>query len=464
MILRSYYLSIIVYLFLASLMIGCSSSDVEEEVPAPPTAGDEGFDDEEFEGDPSEAEDIAELEGELDLEEPGEEFGEDFSGLPDEALGQDDSPPDPSSIAGLPDAPIEQGDSSELPPLPLEDDTSTSFPTTDTGESLAVPDTDPFGATDDSTFAGTVDAGPQRIPVKKIKTYPFNRGGILANAVYIARQGDDLSSISQTIYGTDRTSDLLTVNPNLHRGVDVGDKVYYNSPNRPQDSNSLLFYYEDIGANPQEHITSGNENIRDLAETLFGERESWKELWATNMDVESKWSLPDGLALRHWASASTASALPPPPPPVADSPPIEEGPPPPSQDANEFPDMAMDTTQGDIPMPPPPFEEGPPGGEALPPPGEPGPPGGDMPFDDTADGGIPPPPPPPSAPDLGSAQDFGGSPMSGQSDTGLLGLGEDESLIFLLVGVVIVMFVLIIAIRKKSKRRKMRVDLGDTQI
>ena len=457
MAIRRFYFFIVICL-LSLFLIGCSSSDVEEETIESPTT--------DFEGEGSleseEEEDVAELEGELNLEEEEGDFGEeDFGELPEDSLDQEE----PSSIGDLPDTPVTEEDPSTIPEFPAEPlaetDESLSPPVADdpsfaTGGETVTPD---FG---DSAFSPSFDTPsvPQRIPVKKIKTYPFTRGGILANAVYIARSGDNLSSISQTIYGNDRTSELLTVNPNLHRGVDVGDKVYYNSPNRPQDGENLFFYYEDIGAIPQQHTTSRNENIRDLAESLFGERESWKELWATNPDVQSKWTLPAGLVLRHWANASVSGGPPMPmageqPPPAEEIPPVQEEQPP----FEEVPDVAMDTTQGDLP-PPPDIPQPPPGAEDLPPdfpPPDEGP-QGPPPFDQNAGGDPPPPPPPP--PDLG----MGEVPVS--ADDGALGMtGDDESLLLLLIGVVIMMFVLLIAIRKRSKRRrKMRVDLGETQV
>ena len=413
---------IFIYSFCLVLLclLGCSSSNVEDEGSEVPT---EASLDENTEG-------LNELTDELGLDDSG--------GLPDGTLGDD-------SLAELPDSPpgddstVSLDEDSGLPSLPLAEadsqESSSDFPAFDTGT---------------SDFSSGL---PQKIPVKKIKTFPFHRAGILANAVYIARSGEDLNSISQKIFGADRTAELLQVNPNLHRGVDVGDKVYYNSPNRPSDGDNLLFYYEDMGATPQQYNVVRNDNIRDLAETLLGERESWKEIWATNLEVESKWNLREGLVLRYWAATST------PPPPLMET--AETIP----QDSEvigddgsipEVPDIAANT--GDslpgsdgVPPPPPPIADQ----DEFPPP----PPGGDM------DNDFPPPPPPPG----GGMDDLPPPPppiggIGDQSSPGGGLLEDDNSLMLLAVGVVIVMFVMIVAIRRKSRKRKMRVDIGDTQI
>lgn len=416
-------------------LLGCSSSNVEDEAPEAPTAQEDGFDDEgEIEG-VDEYGDATEFADELELEEgeTGEAIAE---GLPEDPPSLD--APDSSVPPPLPeDAPLLSEGESGLPSLPVvaegEGLPDSSVPSSDLSSLDTVGDSD-FSA----------PAVPQKIPVKKIKSYPYNRAGILVNAVYIARSGDDLSSISQKIFGTDRTAELLSINPNLQRGVDVGDKVYYNSPSRPNDSDNLLFYYEDVGAQPQQYSVARNDNIRDLAEQLFGERESWKELWATNPEVESKWILREGLVLRYWTSA--VSAL---PPPVEEV--VQEDAAPPVPEETEVPDLAGDTTSGEIP-PSQPSEE--PGvSEELPPPT----------FPDTADA-----PPPPPVPDSPSELPPPPPPPLGMSEPPADGMGglleDDTSLMMLVIGVVIVMFVLFIAIRKKSRRRKMRVDIGDTQI
>jgi len=140
------------------------------------------------------------------------------------------------------------------------------------------------------------------IPYKKIKTSPYNKAGVLVNAVYIARPGEDIQSISNKIFGSNPGVDLLyAVNPHLKaREVKVGDKIYYQSPNRPQDSSRLLFYFEDIGMEANYQEIQAGQNIRTVASQLLGDPNSWKEIWATNPDIESKGDLDTAITVRYW--------------------------------------------------------------------------------------------------------------------------------------------------------------------
>lgn len=188
-----------------------------------------------------------------------------------------------------------------------------------------------------SDSSTTADAGydsgyaeaPKYVPVKKIAAAPYTKNGVLVNAVYLARPGDDLASISQKIWGTDNTSAILNVNPNLANSVKVGDKVYYNSPKRPQDSSTLLTYYEDNGIPAQTYTSQPGDNIRVVSKNLLGDAASWKEVWATNFEVESKAEIAGGIQLRYWPDGAVAAPSLPTmaetaPEPVA--PPIEEAP------------------------------------------------------------------------------------------------------------------------------------------
>lgn len=145
--------------------------------------------------------------------------------------------------------------------------------------------------------SGYVEA-PKMISVKKIAEAPYTKNGVLVNTVYLGRSGDTLDSIATKI-GTTK-GELLTTNPNLSRGVKVGDKVYYNSPKRPQDSEKMLTYYEDNGLAPQSYVAQAGDNIRTVSKSLLGDSGSWKEVWATNLSVESKGELPAGTELKYW--------------------------------------------------------------------------------------------------------------------------------------------------------------------
>ncbi|MCY4513051.1 MAG: hypothetical protein OXB86_05125 [Bdellovibrionales bacterium] len=150
------------------------------------------------------------------------------------------------------------------------------------------------------------------ISVKKIKTSPYRRSGFLVNAVYLARPGDTIESVSQKIYGQDRSGDLYSINPHFRsRPLKTGDKVYYPSLQRPNDSSQLLVYYEDVGLSPNYYSLERGQNIRSIARNLLGSPDSWKEIWATNFEIQSKGSAEKTVQLRYWDGSGT----PPPPQP-----------------------------------------------------------------------------------------------------------------------------------------------------
>ena len=162
------------------------------------------------------------------------------------------------------------------------------------------------------------------VPLKKIPQTTWKHDGKWINAVYIARQGDQLSSITSLIYGSpDRQDELKSINPFLkRRSPKVGDKIYYNSPQRPKDRQKFLVYYEDIQQTPSTYDIPAGENIRKVSTQLLGHSDSWKEIWATNLQVESKGVLEQPVTIQYWSNNSE-----PPqeeiPPPMEDLPPEE---------------------------------------------------------------------------------------------------------------------------------------------
>lgn len=302
--------------------------------------------------------------------------------------------------------------------------------------------------------SGSMEEAEQSwVPVKKIADQPFEKNGVLVNAVYLVREGDTLASISRKIYGADRTDDLLKVNPTFRNTtLDVGEKVYYNSPNRPEDNTSLKTFYEDMGLAPEIYITAEGDNIREVAKNLLGHPAGWKEIWATNPNIESKGAVDAGIQLKYWmngevAAPSMAASEPPPsdtmnepeppsapePPPMPDMaanepPSMPEEPESPPQEEMESPDMAANGAMGDSSM------------ESLPPPPPPPPP---------AQARIEPPPPPPP-PSMARKRDqpepstVGG--ISAQDEQTLaLGIGA---------GLLLAAIILFIIIRKKRARRQ----------
>lgn len=273
------------------------------------------------------------------------------------------------------------------------------------------------------------------VPLQKIDAAPVEKNGTILNAVYLARPGDTVSGISQKIYGSDRSKDLKRWNASLNNGVSNGEKVYYNSPQRPTDSQNMRTYYEDMGIAPEIYISKSGDNIRTVAKKLLGESDSWKEIWSTNLSVESKGELPEGTQLQYWPSsaAMTTLAKTEDPPmevaknePAMDLPPQEElPPPPPAMDAPPMEDLNPPTEMAQAELPPPPPEP-----QQVEP---------------------PPPPPPPARAQAPPAAEL--DPLAGMNDDMVM-LGG--------IAVVVISLASIIIIRKRRQKKAEDSAFADT--
>lgn len=333
--------SLLLTLILAATLTACTSSESEKE------SADAGADLEAAETESgeviSEGDMNAPMEPIADLP-PEDSFGTEMKSdeaieapLPDTAMEGGDPIVESPSVAP-PDGSQQEGMSADMAAPPADGTASSG------SEDL-------FGG---GTASSEIAEAPRPVaPLRKIETAPFKRGGVLANTVYLARDGDDLDKVSQKTGASKK--DLRKVNSFLRRGVRVGDKIYYNSKSRPEDADRMLTYYEDLNLPPQIYTAKADENIRDIAQNLLGNRESWKELWSTNLDVESKGALPEGTQLRYWPLASDGGAsqqmaqndLPPPPMP---DPAMPEAPMP------ELPPAGGAVGSVEPPPPPPPVE------------------------------------------------------------------------------------------------------------
>lgn len=336
-----------------------------------------------------------------------------------------DLPPDQAANEPPPDALAEK---------PLEEAGPTPEPTAPTD-----PTAEPAPVEDPMAMGTTEEAPPVEekkvLPLRKIADMPYEQGGVLVNTVYLARKGDTLEGISNKIYGNNsKIKELVKLNPTFkNRDVKVGDKVYYNSPQRPTDSSKLLTYYEDMGLAPQTYVANKPENLREVAKTLLGDKNSWKEIWSTNLDLDSKDQLAEGTQFKYWADVAAAptepvmdqAALSPPPPPPEST---EIAPPPPT---DTLPQSA------EIPPPPPVDSQAamtPPPVEAAPPPPAPEP-----------QAEVPPPPPPPSA------------EAEAPAASALGELGNPDQTMAMAAGAVLLLgaVALFIMIRKRKARRQM---------
>ena len=159
--------------------------------------------------------------------------------------------------------------------------------------------------------AANDDAPRSLIPVKKMRTVPYDRNGVLVNAIYFVRNGDTLRSIADKVYGVGSAVDFTIVNPHLSSGnLRVGQKVYYNSPTRSQDRSRLLTYYEDAKVPVMSYSAREGENIREISKSLLGDSRSWMEVWAANLQIESKGALESPHQIRYWEGESAGPSTP----------------------------------------------------------------------------------------------------------------------------------------------------------
>jgi hypothetical protein len=147
----------------------------------------------------------------------------------------------------------------------------------------------------------SVKAAQEIVPLSKINKDPFFRNERLMNSVYLVRPNEDLAIISQKIYNEDKTSQLFADNPHLSKGIETGDKVYYMSPNRPEDKRTILTYFEDNKMAPQYYVTRKGDDIKKIGREVLGHEDGWKEIWATNDTLQTQAQLPSGLKIRYWS-------------------------------------------------------------------------------------------------------------------------------------------------------------------
>ena len=299
----------------------------------------------------------------------------------------------------------------------------------------------------------TEEKPKKNVPLQKIATAPWQVGTVWFNTVYFARPDDTLKSVAKKIYGnTDRVKEMKKGNPTYQsRDLRPGDKVYYNSPHRAEDSSKLITYFEDNGIAPKTYVAKKGDNIRTVSKDLLGYKDAWKEVWASNL-VESKGELDEGTELKYWSeaestqiAANTAPMQEPPPPsaamdaPPPPPPPTEMAPPPP-------PDMAQTPPPADLPPPPPPMDTA-----MAPPP----PPPMDAPPPPPPTEMAPPPPPPPMAENENI--DSAAAGTTGEMD-------QDMVLGLALGGVALILIVYMFIRNKKRKQQEFEQAMSETQV
>lgn len=277
------------------------------------------------------------------------------------------------------------------------------------------------------------------VSLQKVANTPWKVGKKWFNTVYFARPGDTLSSVSQMIYGANKVAELKKGNPTFKsRGLKPGDKIYYNSPNRPDDSAKMITYYEDNGMAPETYVANAGDNIRKVSKKLLGHSNAWKEIWASN-SVDSKGELPEGTELRYWKGGPVAATAAPAESrhnEVAAAAPVvpEQQPLPPAPPAEEPMAAAQQQAQAEIP-PPPPMPEQPPTEMA------------------------PPPPPPP----VEALNPPAPKPMADE-EVAPEGMDQDTTLALAVVGLAAAGLAALIVVRKKRKQRELEQALDSTHV
>lgn len=429
------------------LMVGCTMGDSQpengEEVAAENTTSTDGS----GELEALDGESGKQAENSLDSELPGEQKQSELDQAPPpEVVSQEQKPEEQQQTAGV--DPGSENKTEQVPP-PAEQAQAVPPPE-------AVPPVDTPPPTEATTVAESKPAEAAPKPsLKKIKDMPFREGDQLLNAVYVARPKDTFTSISKMVYGdASHVKALKASNPAI-KSVRPGDKVYYNSPQRPTDESMMKVYYEDVGQVPETYTAKEGDDLKKISRELLGYPTAWKEVWAIN-PVESKDKLADGTTLRYWKGAQASNEAKPadvaaagmtaPPPPM-------ELPPPPPQAEP----MAMPPPPPQAAMPPPP----PMPTEMAPPPTNMG---------STAPMDVPPPsmdvpPPPPMAqqppPDINPPP----APKQKKQMQAEAASGMDDMMLMGAVGVLVLGIAAIVVIRKRKQQKEMAAVFNEnTQI
>lgn len=360
-----------------------------------------------------------------------------------------------------------------LPADPLAENPANMTPPPPAEPSTTIVDAAPPGVdnttmvestTKTETSTTVVDSGPKKpsAPLQKMATAPWKVGKTWFNTVYFARPGDSLASISQMIYGADKTAELKKGNTVFKsRKVRPGDKVYYSSPHRSDDSEKMLTYYEDNGIAPEVYVAKAGDDLKKVSKNLLGYDGAWKEVWASN-SIESKGKMDEGAELRYWKTSPAAAAAPVHKEVVSSAPHAQEEvphqamqepqapamPPPPTSDDMAPPPQVQAPAQGEIPPPPMPDQQQQQAGTEMPPPPPP-----------PVEQAPPPPPPPVQAvnPPAPPHEDHVAATEEGAPN----GMDQDTTMALAVVGLAAAGLAILIVLRKKRKQRDLEQQAMD---
>ncbi|MFN7729034.1 MAG: hypothetical protein ACK5P7_07755 [Bdellovibrio sp.] len=429
------------------------------------------------------AEETEFVDGELEKVEAGDEANAGFvdEQLPEQALGEEPTVDSGTAIAeeappaeagmdtgAAPDALADSTAPTQAPgelsfdaaatEVPAAESFPEPAPDTSMASSEATAAVDP-GTSASETTTATAEPRPSApaAELQKIPTAPYRTGGQLLNAVYVARPGDNYKKIATMLFGDEsKRKDLKKGNPRI-KSPKPGSKIFYNSPQRPTDEVAMKTYYEDMGMQPEVYVAQEGDNIRKISKQLLGYDNAWKEIWTTNLGVESKSDLIAGTELKYWKGAPAAAA----PEPVL------------AQNTDVAPVQELNSPPQELPPPPTP-EQLPPAqdlAQNLPPPND-FPPSPDMNTagTTTAMNDLPPPPPPEMAPPPPPPMEQAPPPPAMQKPAKPMlaeegGMSNDDMMMGLAgVGIVAAGISAIMVIRKRRQQKELHAAFGDTQI
>jgi len=227
------------------------------------------------------------------------------------------NPPAPETAeVDLGGAPQEQVASNAPTPDTAPSDTTVPVEAPPAAETTTA-DTATTDTANNDLFGTGGEAAPKKkpAPLQHIKDMPFEKGGQLLNTVYVAREGDTVKIVSMKLFGEDHSKQLKKANPSLKNKLKVGEKVYFNSPARPDDHDRMMVVYEDEGLPPSVYTTKEGDTLKALGKEWLGNENGWKEIYAINRDLASTKKLPPGTELKYWPSSVSLMAYNPAPGP-----------------------------------------------------------------------------------------------------------------------------------------------------
>lgn len=141
---------------------------------------------------------------------------------------------------------------------------------------------------------------PSRYRSEKVvvRSKPFESGGSILNGFYFTR-ADDSSwvDLSQKLYGTPaRTEDLKTWNGGSV--LKPGTLIYYSSPFRPQDSESMRSFAQEYGGGTEGYAIRRGDTLSRIAAVRYGGSQSWKEIAAENPEIKNPDQIDPGMRIQ----------------------------------------------------------------------------------------------------------------------------------------------------------------------